>query len=398
MNSNKKNVGLFVGKLAGGGAERVVSRLSVALAKKYNIYVLIYNSHVQHYKAEGTVIDIGEGAKKFPIMALNAAKNINKVVKENNLDILISFLDMPNLINGIINYSCKKVVSIRAYYELGKLYTINDKIKFPFMKYAFRRADSIFVLSQKQKEIVIRDMNINEEQIYVVDNLFFINEINNAAREEVLDEWMKEEDITIAIGRLNFQKNYEVLLELFAKLVKKKPTAKLVILGGGELEYKLKEMSIQYGIQNSVKFLGRVLNPYPYIKAAKLYISVSNFEGFPNSLVESMICGVPVIHTDCMTGPGEILREKYCSELASDVEYADYGVLIPVLEKFQNIKMRTDDDNKLLDKIIDVWKDMLEKEDLRKDYALKAKERGKKYRAEIIVEKYCEIIDKLLEE
>jgi N-acetylgalactosamine-N,N'-diacetylbacillosaminyl-diphospho-undecaprenol 4-alpha-N-acetylgalactosaminyltransferase len=74
---------------------------------------------------------------------------------------------------------------------------------------------------------------------------------------------------------------------------------------------------------------GHMQNPYPIIRAARLFVSSSNLEGFPNALIEAMALGCPVVATDCDTGPMEILTGKMRAR-CKEVMLADYGILVPV--------------------------------------------------------------------
>ncbi len=233
----KKNIALFVGKLTGGGAERAVSRLSIALSEYYNVYILVYNTRRIDYDYKGQLIDIANDASCFPFMAIKAAININSVVKKYNIDLVISFLDMPNMINGIFNRSCKKITSIRAYHEKGHLFTLADKIKYPFLEAAFKKSDCVMTLSKQQKEILIKNMRIVAENIVVVNNIYDSKEILEKAAEVPSDSEIFnfiDEYTTVAVGRLNFQKNYKALIDLFSNLIEIQDNAKLLILGEGE--------------------------------------------------------------------------------------------------------------------------------------------------------------------
>ena len=114
---NKRKIGLFVGKLAGGGAERVVSRLSLCLSDYYDIYILLYNTKTIDYDYNGTIIDLAQNASCFPLMAVRAVKNINRVIKEHGIELVISLCDFPNTVNGLFNHSSIHVFSIRAHFQ-----------------------------------------------------------------------------------------------------------------------------------------------------------------------------------------------------------------------------------------------------------------------------------------
>lgn len=79
-------------------------------------------------------------------------------------------------------------------------------------------------------------------------------------------------------------------------------------------------------------------NPFPWMKLGSIYVMTSLNEGFPNVLVEAMALGKPVISTNCMTGPAEILMEDFRAYVGKE-EYTDgdYGILIPNLETEKNL-------------------------------------------------------------
>ena len=100
-----------------------------------------------------------------------------------------------------------------------------------------------------------------------------------------------------------------------------------MIVGDGEFE-EYRELAKELGVADDVYFTGVKKNPFPYLKAAKVYALTSYHEGFPNALVEAMALEVPVIATDCLTGPREILRK---GDMA-------YGILIPNMSREKNLK------------------------------------------------------------
>ncbi|MCC6274950.1 MAG: glycosyltransferase [Leptospiraceae bacterium] len=121
----------------------------------------------------------------------------------------------------------------------------------------------------------------------------------------------------LTVGNLKIEKNHELLIRAFAK-VKKTINAVLVILGEGELRKKMEDLIHELNLSDSVKLPGYVPNPYPWYKNADLFVLSSNHEGFGNVIVEALSCGIPVVSTNCPSGPGEIL------------ESGKYGILVPV--------------------------------------------------------------------
>ena len=121
----------------------------------------------------------------------------------------------------------------------------------------------------------------------------------------------------LAVGRLSLQKDHETLIKAFARLPNDL-NAKLVILGEGPLRENLSALVSQLGLQERVSLPGFITDPYPWFRSADLFVLSSRWEGFGNVIVEALECGVPVVSTNCPSGPEEILED------------GRYGKLVPV--------------------------------------------------------------------
>lgn len=117
-----------------------------------------------------------------------------------------------------------------------------------------------------------------------------------------------ESDIAIAVGRLTYQKGFDMLLKVWEKVKEGGCTWKLYIVGSGEDEKKLKEESVRLGIDNSVTFIANTPQIAEYYKKASLYLMTSRFEGLPLVLIEAKQKGLPCISFDCPNGPSEVIR------------------------------------------------------------------------------------------
>lgn len=128
--------------------------------------------------------------------------------------------------------------------------------------------------------------------------------------------WPGTEPRILTVGTLKRQKNHALLVRAFAKLVQSRP-AKLIIVGEGDLRGELESLVGALGVADSVLMPGFVLDPWPYYAAAHLFVLSSDNEGFGNVIVEAMHAGLPVVSTDCPSGPSEIL------------DNGRYGTLVP---------------------------------------------------------------------
>ena len=102
---------------------------------------------------------------------------------------------------------------------------------------------------------------------------------------------------------------------------------KLIILGQGELNDDLRSLANELGLCDNVIFLGFKANPFKYMKRADMLVLSSLREAFGNVLVEAMACEIPVISTDCRSGPREIIAPNTdVKQSTQEIEYGKYGV------------------------------------------------------------------------
>jgi glycosyltransferase involved in cell wall biosynthesis len=129
--------------------------------------------------------------------------------------------------------------------------------------------------------------------------------------------WNGAERRILTVGVLKPAKNHELLIRALARL-RQTISAKLVIVGEGECRPRLEQLVRDLGLEEHVILPGYISNPWPYYASAQLFVLSSNREGFGNALVEAMLAGLPVVSTDCDSGPREILDD------------GKFGQLVPV--------------------------------------------------------------------
>ena len=120
----------------------------------------------------------------------------------------------------------------------------------------------------------------------------------------------------LTVGSLKDQKNHALLLRAFAAM--SRPEARLMLLGQGTNEAALRALASDLGIADRVIFAGFHADPSPFYATADLFVLSSDHEGFGNVIVEALSFGLPVVSTDCPSGPAEILQG------------GRFGTLVPV--------------------------------------------------------------------
>jgi glycosyltransferase involved in cell wall biosynthesis len=121
-------------------------------------------------------------------------------------------------------------------------------------------------------------------------------------------EGAPERPYLVAVGRLEPQKGFDVLLHAYARLRAAGVTHPLVIVGEGREAARLRALAASLGVADGVRFPGFQENPYAWIRGAEVFVSSSRFEGFCRVIAEAMAVGTPVVATDCPSGPAEVLE------------------------------------------------------------------------------------------
>ena len=318
----KKKVMLILPMLHQGGFERVCVATARLLEPYADVYIVIFDSKDIAYDIKGlNVTDLHLGVKEGKIgKILNVVKRsyaVKKLKKEWRIDIAYSFGSSANIVN-VFSKSAEEVwTGIRSYMDMG-----NPRL----IRWFSKKSDRILCCSKRiEEEIASKYHYRNAVTLYNPLDVETLKK--NADEEEIRLPWEDRSNIIVSMGREDDVKGFWHLLKSFSLVRKEVPDAKLMIVGDGEFE-EYRELAKELGVADDVYFTGVKKNPFPYLKAAKVYALTSYHEGFPNALIEAMALEVPVIATDCLTGPREILRK---GDMA-------YGILIPNMSPEKNLK------------------------------------------------------------
>lgn len=344
---------LYTSVLSGGGAERVLCQLANNfLKKKHDVFIIAsyptQNEYVLDNQIKKIYIDESNQNKK----SIRQILRLRALVKKEKPDVLISFLPNPNLkmLIATMGLTVKKVISVRndPNYEYA-----NTIIKI-LAKVFYLQADGIvFQTKQAQKWF---SKKIQKKSVIImnqVSELFFSTK-------------RVEENFFVAVGRLNKQKNYPLMIKAFGLLVKEHPNVRLRIYGDGEEKENINNLIKKYKLENNISLMGKSNHINEVLSHAKAFVLSSTYEGMPNALLEAMAMGLPCIATDCPCGgPEMIIKNGY------------NGVLVPV-------------DN--INSLYEGLKKILENDEFRIKIALNAKESSKNFYPQKIFREWEEYI------
>lgn len=315
-----KKVFFIVPSLLKGGAERVVSILSKELSKYYQIYVIIYHYPVE-YEIEENLINLNTPSGSFGKKIFNIfyrVVKLKRLIKEISPDFIVSVMgNLPPILS--FQPVILRIESNPDFFPWYEKLFLKTVYKLPNVK-------KIITCSSGMEKKLAKDFHLkNLKNIY--------NPIDfNLVDHQVLGPKPLHFDYILAVGRLNKLKGFDILIESFAQSALSK-TIKLVILGEGAEKINLEGLILRLNLKSQVLLLGKVNNPFIYMKHAKYFILSSRSEGFVNVLLEALACEIPVIATNCETGIAEVIKHEENGLL---VPVGDQDKLISALERLYN--------------------------------------------------------------
>lgn len=315
----------------GGGSEKVMANLTVALHDRFEFVIVTpdrvsRDDHTFPYKGKLIQADMkwdessGNILERLAKLAHRAGR-LRRIILQERPDIVLSnfsymwhaaltVLKLPGLIRAKVVLRFANPVSSDLN-QRGRIYRLMTWL-------AVRAADRVIANSQGLAEDVIEFLGVSRRKAVTIHNPIPIGKIVFLSEEPVAEGiFDSESPVLLSVGRLAAQKNQSMLIRAFAG-VQPQTGSKLALIGSGPLEHDLRELAQGLGLAEHVIFLGWQENPYKFMRRATCLALSSDYEGFPSTLVEAMACGCPVIATDCPYGPAEIL------------ENGKYGILVPV--------------------------------------------------------------------
>jgi len=324
-----RRVLLIINNMGGGGAERVVATVANYLHRtlQWTVTILTLESGpVQYELAPGIEVRSLHGAHLtaglrsifgVPFLTMELAW----FLRRHRVDSVMSFLVRSNLILVLTRWlGNQRPIIISERCATDTLYpgdTLKSRMMRGLISTFYPFADRVVAISNGVKDALVR-LGVNGQRVRVVYNPQNLTQIASAVGGIPRNRPLGGPVRIVAVGRLTDQKDYPTLFRAVRKLCDDGVDARLVILGEGPDARKLESLAHRLELQERIEWRGWVASPHVLMAECDVFALTSRWEGFGNVIVEAMACGLPVVCTDCQSGPREILAD------------GEYGLLVPV--------------------------------------------------------------------
>ncbi len=371
---NKYKILYVLDCLKTGGAQRASLNIVNNLERdRFNVTLVLLNKSgalKKYLDPNIRVIDLNINSAKFGLFKLA------RTFAKEKPDLVISTPTYMSELSYLASKLLRKkpIMVIRSAVMESVNLPAESLITRILYKKSFSNADKIITLTEMMKEDIIDTCGVERDDLKVLPNMVDRKYIEEKAHEEIKEEKLFEDDSIpkiISMGRLTEQKGFKYLIKAFKKLLdNNNGKGKLIIIGKGILGNNLVNYVQKLGIKKKVRFLGFKENPYKYIKKADLFVLSSLWEGFPNAILEAMVCEVPVVSYDCSSGPSDIIT--------SGLD----GILVPPKDT---------------DELYRAMEDILNRPDFMENIVQNTKQRAKDFSIENVIGQYEEYLSNVIE-
>ena len=317
------HISILMPNLRGGGAERVAVNLANGLAQRGHAVEMVLMSATGEFlaelKPEVRVVDLN--VKRLRGVLFPLVRYLRQAQPGALLACMWPLTVIAVWARWLAQVNTRVVVAEHTTWSRAKIVRSavvrwQSRIS---MNRAFPRADGVVAVSKGAADDLAHFAKFDREAITVIYNpIVGDQDLPVSAQPLVPAGWCTgAHRRVLAVGTLIAIKDYQTLLIAFAQLCQR-VDARLLILGEGECRAALEAQARQLGIDARVFMPGFTQYPSPYFQHADLHVLSSTGEGFGNVIVEALKAGTPVVSTDCLSGPREILSD------------GQFGCLVPV--------------------------------------------------------------------
>ncbi len=315
-----------------GGMERILSEKINYLVQEYNYEVTIVTTDQRrrspffHLDPRVRVLDLELNFDldfNNPLFSrvlrtsrkiIQYRRKLEALLLEQQPDVLVSTGGKELEFLSRIETTCRKILEMhfsqnfREHFLMaqnaGPVYRWVGKYRTRQLIHQTRKLDAVVVLTKKD----MRQWQMTHDNVYHIYNFSSFNTDQRA------DTSGKK---AIAVGKLDAQKGFDLLIDAWAQQKEKLSDWTLNIYGQGEWQGKLTQQIKDYQLENSVKLMGVSQDIQNELLKSSLFVFSSRFEGFALVFVEAMTCGLPIVSFDCPEGPSEL------------ISHDDIGLLVP---------------------------------------------------------------------
>jgi glycosyltransferase involved in cell wall biosynthesis len=323
--SPRPSIAFVINSLAGGGAERVMTTLltaSIDERTRFDLRLILLDRDAAAYEVPDWItveqLDCRHSLWRAVPALLSALRRnpplavISFLTRANVAAILAtSLLRIPVIISERVNTS--------SHLGSGPAASLAKAL----VRWSYPRARRVIAVSPGVGADLRDCFGIAASKITVIANPIHGAEIR---RQGALNPGtLTSRPFVMAMGRLVPNKNFSMLIDAYQRA---NLTEDLLILGEGPQRAALAAQIASLGLNGRVHLPGFSANPFSILQQASFFVLPSNAEGFPNSLLEAMSLGIPVISTNCLSGPAEVLAELPREQIAAGVVMAEHGILV----------------------------------------------------------------------
>ena len=231
---------------------------------------------------------------------------LKKLIKDEKPDYLIIHLitSLPLILLILFSFKTKFILRVSGFPKLNFI-----------RKWLWKKtAKKLYLITTPTLTTLDYLKNINlidkKKLVLLADPVFTIRQIVNLKNEKLSTNFESDKKYIVSIGRLTYQKNFNLLIESFYEIKKIYNDYKLIIIGEGEKREELEFLICKLNLKNDVFLIGFKKNIFPYLKIADCLISSSRWEDPGFTLIEAGILNKIIISSNCMSGPRELLNEN----------------------------------------------------------------------------------------
>ncbi|ENZ7710733.1 glycosyltransferase [Klebsiella aerogenes] len=309
-----KNIVCIMPYMGNSGAEKVMFNVMNNLDRnKFKPYILLYkcdndkNSLIPFLKNDIEVSYLNINGRVRSCL-FKYVFSIRKFCKFKKIDIILISDGTSNAaFSPFLWLFGRKIRKIARESNLPSLFEKNILIK-GLYRFFYKNYDKVIVQSNEMYDELANKMHIPKQKIEKINNPLdfkYIQKMCAFGSEIVLPN---NKINILTIGRLTYQKGFDLLLTAFSKIENEK--YHLTIIGEGEQKSELIKLSNDLNIADKVSFISETNNPYAVMRSADVFVSSSRWEGYPNVVIEAIACGLPVVANDYPGGIKEIINSN----------------------------------------------------------------------------------------